>query len=85
MAEHQTEQQNNANELAELLTSNWLGTFFGVSQDVLDRVWANLTAPQGNSVLRVSPSQGQRRNPHVPGKIKPRAEPPDELGPVVQR
>lgn len=41
-------------ELFNLLSRNEYGTFFGVSQEVLDRVWSNLTSPAGNSVVYAS-------------------------------
>ncbi len=40
--------------LRDLLAANELGTFFGISQKVLDQVWGNLTSPAGNSVIYVS-------------------------------
>jgi len=42
------------NLLRDMLTQNELGSFFGVSKTVLDRVWAALTAPAGDSTLYVS-------------------------------
>lgn len=40
--------------LDSMLANNALGEFFGVSQDVLDTVWNNLTHPDGNSVAYIS-------------------------------
>ncbi|OGQ96329.1 MAG: alpha-glucan phosphorylase [Deltaproteobacteria bacterium RIFOXYD12_FULL_57_12] len=40
--------------LRDMLAVNSLGTFFGVSQQVLNQVWAELTAPAGNSLIYVS-------------------------------
>ena len=40
--------------LPSLVASNQYGTFFGVPQKVLDRVWSNLTAPDGNSTTYIS-------------------------------
>jgi len=40
--------------LEKMISSNKFGTFFGVSQEVIDRVWASLTDPGGNSVTYVS-------------------------------
>jgi len=40
--------------LEQMISSNKFGTFFGVKQEVLDTVWGNLTAPEGNSVTYVS-------------------------------
>ncbi len=42
------------NELNELICSNRFGSFFGVTQDVFDRVWGQLSNPQGNSVVYIS-------------------------------
>ena len=41
-------------ELSEMLCSNEFGTFFGVSQKILDQTWKHLTSPDGNSVTYVS-------------------------------
>ncbi len=38
----------------ELVCSNRFGVFFGVTQQVFDTVWKNLTNPMGNSVAYVS-------------------------------
>jgi starch phosphorylase len=38
----------------ELISSNRFGTFFGVTQQVFDAVWNNLTDSRGNSVAYVS-------------------------------
>ncbi len=38
----------------ELLCSNRFGTFFGVTQQVFDTVWGNLTNPTGNTVAYIS-------------------------------
>lgn len=40
--------------LADMLCSSQFGIFFGVSQDIFDQVWGNLTNPQGNSIAYVS-------------------------------
>ncbi|MFZ5776099.1 MAG: alpha-glucan family phosphorylase [Thermodesulfobacteriota bacterium] len=40
--------------LTAMVASNRFGTFFGVSQKALDKVWDSLTAPDGNSVTYVS-------------------------------
>lgn len=40
--------------LNDMLSSNSLGTFFGISQKVLDSVWNTLRAPAGNSVTYIS-------------------------------
>ena len=38
----------------DLLCQNRFGTFFGVTQATFDRVWHNLTEPDGNSVTYIS-------------------------------
>jgi len=38
----------------ELVCSNRFGVFFGVSQQVFDTVWKNLTMPEGDSVAYIS-------------------------------
>ncbi len=38
----------------DLLCRNRFGTFFGVTQATFDRVWQNLTEPDGNSVTYIS-------------------------------
>jgi starch phosphorylase len=38
----------------ELICKNRFGTFFGVPQDVFDRVWQGLSSPDGNSVVYIS-------------------------------
>lgn len=40
--------------LHEMLASNDLGTFFGVSQKVLNLVWNRLRDPEGNSAIYIS-------------------------------
>lgn len=52
------------NDLAihKMIAVNQYGTFFGVSQEVLDRVWHELTAPEGNSVTYVSMEIGAERD-----------------------
>lgn len=45
-----------------------MGTFFGVSQEVLDSVWNNLTAPDGNSVTYISMEIGGDRDVFAPVK-----------------
>ena len=42
------------NTLKELLCTNKFGTFFGVTQQVLDRVWNGLCNNSGNSTLYIS-------------------------------
>ena len=38
----------------ELICSNRFGTFFGVPQDIFDRVWTNLSNSDGNSVAYIT-------------------------------
>ena len=40
--------------LHDMVSTDRWGTYFGVSQKVLDQVWSNLTAPTGNSVTYIS-------------------------------
>ncbi len=40
--------------LKAMVAKNKWGTFFGVSQQTLNRVWGNLTAPDGNSVVYIT-------------------------------
>ncbi|MGD9949963.1 MAG: alpha-glucan family phosphorylase, partial [Desulfobulbus sp.] len=40
--------------LASLISSNRFGTYFGVTQEVFDRVWSNLTDPKVNSIAYIS-------------------------------
>lgn len=40
--------------LHNMLSKNSWGTYFGVSQKVLDNVWNALTSPEGNSVIYIS-------------------------------
>lgn len=40
--------------LRDMLATNRFGTFFGVSQEVLDSVWQALTSPAGESVTYIS-------------------------------
>jgi len=58
------------NDLAihDMVASNKYGTFFGVSQKVLDKVWSRLTDQQGNSVTYVSMEIGAERDVFHPIK-----------------
>ncbi|MDT8336056.1 MAG: hypothetical protein RQ753_10195, partial [Desulfurivibrionaceae bacterium] len=40
--------------LHNMISTNRWGTYFGVSQKVLDQVWDSLTSPDGNSVTYIS-------------------------------
>jgi alpha-glucan phosphorylases len=66
----------------QLICSNRFGTFFGVSQQVFDRVWGQLTQPDGNSVVYISMEIGADPDVFHPvkdqldhGKIKEHADP----------
>lgn len=54
--------------LEQMISTNKFGTFFGVKQEVLDAVWNNLTAPDGNSVTYVSMEVGADNDVHNPVK-----------------
>ncbi|AGF78665.1 alpha-glucan phosphorylase [Desulfocapsa sulfexigens DSM 10523] len=41
-------------ELHKLVAKNKFGTFFGVSQEIFDKVWSKLTAADSNSVVYIS-------------------------------
>lgn len=56
--------------LRSMLSSNHLGTFFGVSQKVLDNVWDNITSPDGNSVTYISMEIGADRDVFHPVQTK---------------
>ncbi|MEK6201208.1 MAG: alpha-glucan family phosphorylase [Desulfobulbaceae bacterium] len=53
-----------------LIASNQFGTFFGIHQSVLNEVWANLTHPDGNSVVYISMEIGA--DPDVYNPVKQR-------------
>lgn len=57
-------------DLNELVATNRFGSFFGVSQSVFDKVWKDLTAPDGNSVVYISMEIGA--DPDVFHPIKQR-------------
>ncbi|NTV15041.1 MAG: alpha-glucan family phosphorylase [Desulfobulbaceae bacterium] len=40
--------------LREMLSTNQWGTYFGISQKLLEQTWSKLTAPDGNSVVYIS-------------------------------
>lgn len=54
--------------LADMLSSNELGTFFGVSQSTLSKVWQDLRAPDGNSVTYISMEIGAENDVYNPVK-----------------
>jgi glycogen phosphorylase len=62
--------QNNNLELNNLVATNQFGTFFGVSQKILDEVWQKLTAADTNSVVYISMEIGA--DPDVFHPIKDR-------------
>ncbi len=68
MKRNRTSSIDNDLAIHEMLASNQYGTFFGVSQDVLDQVWANLTTPEGDSVTYVSMEIGAERDVFHPIK-----------------
>ena len=43
-----------SSSLASLVSSNRFGTYFGVPQELLDRVWSNLADPEVNSIAYIS-------------------------------
>ena len=43
-----------SSSLASLVSSNRFGTYFGVPQELLDRVWSNLADPEINSIAYIS-------------------------------
>ncbi len=53
---------------AKMISTNQWGTFFGVSQEVLDSVWKNLTDAAGNSVTYISMEIGADRDVYHPIK-----------------
>jgi starch phosphorylase len=56
--------------LHNMRTSNAFGEYFGVSQKIVDRVWADLTAPDGNSVVYISMEIGADADVYNPVKEK---------------
>ena len=57
---------NHRKILASMVATNRYGTFFGVSQEVLDRVWGLLTADHGNSVTYISMEIGAESDVYNP-------------------
>jgi len=60
MAQNNPSQTNISPE--DLISSNKWGTFFGVSQKTLDKVWKNLSSAEGNSVMYISMEIGADRD-----------------------
>jgi glycogen phosphorylase len=56
--------------LLEMLCGNNFGNFFGVGQQVLEKVWGNLTAKDGNSVVYISMEIGADPDVYNPLKEK---------------
>ncbi|MBC8208816.1 MAG: alpha-glucan family phosphorylase [Desulfobulbaceae bacterium] len=56
----------------ELVSRNAYGTYFGVSQDVFDKVWSQLTHEDGNSVAYISMEIGA--DPDVYNPVKDRLD-----------
>ena len=54
--------------LQEITCSNAFGSFFGISQQNFDRVWHNLTSPDGNSVVYLSMEIGADPDVYHPVK-----------------
>ena len=48
------EKTTHINDIRELVCTSPFGTFFGVPQQVFDRVWQGLSNPEGNSVVYIS-------------------------------
>ncbi len=61
-----------------MLATTMYGTFFGVSQEVVDTVWKNLTSSKGNSVTYISMEIGADRDVFHP--IKKRLQEVDITG-----
>ncbi len=59
---------DNYTTLAKMLSKNELGSFFGVNQQTLKRVWENLTSQDGNSVTYVSMEIGAENDVYNPVK-----------------
>lgn len=56
--------------LSTMMSSNKFGTFFGISQSALDKVWGNITAPAGDSVTYISMEIGAENDVYNPLKDK---------------
>lgn len=64
--------QENKTSILGLTAKNWMGTFFGVSQEVFDQVWENLTGAEGNSLLYITMEIGA--DPDVFDPVRTRLE-----------
>ena len=72
--------------IEQLICTNRFGTFFGVSQQVFDRVWSQLTQPDGNSIAYISMEIGA--DPDVFHPVKDwleRARIKDHADPQINR
>ncbi|MBU0485596.1 MAG: alpha-glucan family phosphorylase [Proteobacteria bacterium] len=58
------------NILRNMLSTNEMGRFFGVSQEVLNQVWGNLTSASGNSATYISMEIGADLDVFNPVKSK---------------
>ncbi len=65
-----TTELDNHKILSDMISSNKLGTFFGINQKTLDHVWSTLTAPEGNSITYVSMEIGAENDVYNPIKQK---------------
>lgn len=56
--------------LSEMLSSNSIGTFFGVNQRTLEKIWSALRAKNGNSITYVSMEIGAENDVYNPIKSR---------------
>jgi starch phosphorylase len=56
--------------LSQMISKNELGSFFGISQKVLEKVWGMLTAPGGDSTTYISMEIGAENDVYNPIKDK---------------
>jgi starch phosphorylase len=56
------------NQLKKMICSNSYGTFFGITQDTLDRCWNNLTSEDGNSCIYITMEIGAEPDVYNPVK-----------------
>ena len=76
-------------DLYQMISSNKFGTFFGVSQKVLDTVWGNLTSSTGNSITYISMEIGADLDVFHPvtnrlNQLKISEHPDNELNGFIQ-
>ncbi|NTV15487.1 MAG: alpha-glucan family phosphorylase [Desulfobulbaceae bacterium] len=71
--------------LRDMLATNQWGTYFGISQKLLEQIWRKLTAPDGNSVVYISmeiaadrdvfhPIRDRLQNLNISGSTDPRID-----------